>query len=141
VVEYITVPEVGRPLTVPVPPADLLDPRVRADTSRPQMPPPAPAPPASSALTAAYPTVAPVSPAAGTATGPAPDRTRNGLVKRPPRARTAASAGTGPSTVERPAALDESPAQLRDRLVSLRAGVRRGETQREVDPERGSRER
>jgi signal transduction histidine kinase len=138
VVEYITVPELGRPVTVPAPPADLLDPRVRADTTRPEVPsPPPPPPPPPPAATPAA--TGPRAPGAGS-TGP--DRTRNGLVKRPQRARAGQPAGTATaSTVDRPDPLDESPAQMRDRLMSLRAGVLRGETQRAADPERGSRER
>ncbi|GIH17538.1 sensor histidine kinase [Rugosimonospora africana] len=68
------------------------------------------------------------------------DRTRNGLLKRPRRARVERAEPTAvlprvggvADAVEppRPAALDESPAQVRNRLVSLRAGVQRGESER-----------
>lgn len=94
VVEYITVPEVGRPVTVPMP-----------------APPPPPVPP--DPIARAH-------------------RTRNGLAKRPPRSQ--ARQGTAAERAEwtapegpRPAVLDESPDQMRERLMSLRAGVRRGE--------------
>jgi hypothetical protein len=98
---------VGRPVTVPAPPADLLDPQARADTSRPEI---------------------------------VSDRTRNGLVKRPARGRLQppTAAVSRVDSQARPGTLDESPAQLRDRLVSLRAGILRGDTERRVEPERGN---
>jgi anti-sigma regulatory factor (Ser/Thr protein kinase) len=60
------------------------------------------------------------------------ERTRNGLAKRPPRKKSAnaasaaepAAAAAAPA--ERPEAMDESPDELRNRLMSLRAGVLRG---------------
>jgi len=114
VVEYITVPDVVRP------DLGIQRPTTQLPTVPAAVPPPAPVPNGSDAST---------------------DRTRNGLLKRPPRR---PGASVSPSIVERPerpAALDESPEQMRDRLVSLRAGVRRGETQRGVEGERGTRDR
>ncbi|HKT01008.1 MAG TPA: nitrate- and nitrite sensing domain-containing protein [Rugosimonospora sp.] len=153
VVEYITVPEVGRPVTVPVPPADMLDPTVRADTSLPDLMLEPEPPAAVYGPTAQLPTIAAPPPAAiptspAGPTGPT-ERTRNGLAKRQPRSR---AAEPEPSIVERPArpaTLDESPEQMRERLVSLRAGVLRGEVQRDTtnnhhhqgEGERGSRGR
>jgi anti-sigma regulatory factor (Ser/Thr protein kinase) len=85
-------------------------------------------------------------PAAGDATGAVlddgPDRTRNGLLKRPRRMRVEAGSAaghSGPRTVagaSRPAVLDGSPAQVRDRLVALRAGIARNTTEREENEER-----
>ncbi|MEN3304964.1 MAG: hypothetical protein V7603_1166 [Micromonosporaceae bacterium] len=68
------------------------------------------------------------------------DRTRNGLVKRPARGRLQPPTAVVSSvdSQARPGTLDESPAQLRDRLVSLRAGILRGDTERRVAPERGN---
>ncbi|WP_345138690.1 sensor histidine kinase [Dactylosporangium darangshiense] len=70
------------------------------------------------------------------------ERTRNGLRKRPAR-RPAAGAAvtaqpeTGPDRAERgepvrrPSMVDDSPAQVRDRMLSLRDGFRRNERDRE----------
>ncbi|HEY2674503.1 MAG TPA: nitrate- and nitrite sensing domain-containing protein [Rugosimonospora sp.] len=60
-----------------------------------------------------------------------PDRTRNGLLKRPRRARVEQAESPATEHPERPVVMDESPAQVRDRLVSLRAGVQRGESERD----------
>jgi signal transduction histidine kinase len=72
------------------------------------------------------------------------ERTRNGLRKRPQRNRPgqgppAGPGGSGPGTdrdqrpatdgAQRPAVIDESPEQLRARLLSLRAGVHRGQSE------------
>jgi anti-sigma regulatory factor (Ser/Thr protein kinase) len=70
--------------------------------------------------------------------GGAPERTANGLIKRPPRSRSGATS-TGHATAvsastdrtERPPVADESPDAMRSRLSALRAGVYRGETDRE----------
>jgi anti-sigma regulatory factor (Ser/Thr protein kinase) len=68
-----------------------------------------------------------------------PNRTRNGLLKRPrrvradraePPRRAAPEGGPGAAGTARPVAVDESPAQMRDRLVSLRAGFQRSESER-----------
>jgi anti-sigma regulatory factor (Ser/Thr protein kinase) len=68
----------------------------------------------------------------------APERTANGLLKRPPRSRSGA-ASTGRTTAvsaatdraEPPPVADESPDAMRSRLSALRAGVYRGEADRE----------
>jgi hypothetical protein len=52
-------------------------------------------------------------------------RTRNGLAKRPTRNRSANEAPVA-APAERPEVMDESPDELRNRLMSLRAGVLRG---------------
>ncbi|WP_344132232.1 sensor histidine kinase [Luedemannella flava] len=57
------------------------------------------------------------------------DRTANGLLKRQPRSR---AAQPGPAVPQQPAApraaeMDSSPAEVRSRLTSLRAGILRGE--------------
>jgi anti-sigma regulatory factor (Ser/Thr protein kinase) len=70
--------------------------------------------------------------------GGAPERTANGLIKRPPRSRSGATS-TGRATAvsaatdgaERAPVADESPDAMRSRLSALRAGVYRGETDRE----------
>ncbi len=78
-------------------------------------------------------TTGPTPAADTTATADAPTslaRTRNGLARRPPRGRDVPA----PSPVDRgdqPPAMDESPEQVRDRLMSLRAGLLRAEQQRE----------
>jgi anti-sigma regulatory factor (Ser/Thr protein kinase) len=67
--------------------------------------------------------------------GSDPDRTRNGLRKRIPRGQRAADL-TGPlpahrvidlDAADRAATVDDSPAQVRARLTSLRAGMERGQ--------------
>jgi hypothetical protein len=90
----------------------------------------------------------------GVVTSEGPERTRNGLVKRVPRAR---AAQPGPVAAEQPgraAPTDRSPVEMRSRLTSLRAGVQRGENARNkatgdaqvvldhsADPERGTHDR
>lgn len=66
------------------------------------------------------------------------ERTRNGLLKRPPRSQPAYGARppAGPAGASGdhpvpPAPVDESPEQVRDRLVSLRAGFQRSENERD----------
>ncbi|MFC4107946.1 nitrate- and nitrite sensing domain-containing protein [Micromonospora zhanjiangensis] len=63
-------------------------------------------------------------------TEPAVERTSNGLRKRLPRARrtspAVSPAAAVPETDHRPATIDAAPADIRDRLTALRAGVRRG---------------
>jgi hypothetical protein len=54
------------------------------------------------------------------------ERTRNGLAKRPTRKKSANTAPAAAAPAERPEAMDESPDELRNRLMSLRAGVLRG---------------
>jgi hypothetical protein len=58
------------------------------------------------------------------------ERTRNGLAKRPTRKKSAnaapAAEPAAAAPAERPEAMDESPDELRNRLMSLRAGVLRG---------------
>jgi hypothetical protein len=54
------------------------------------------------------------------------ERTRNGLTKRPARAGRAGTA-VKPVATERPAPLDDSPEQVRDRMVALRKGFQRNE--------------
>jgi anti-sigma regulatory factor (Ser/Thr protein kinase) len=118
--------------------------------ARPKLAPPAPPAPRAIEQTA---TLSPVvveyvaapsngsSPAAGPSAGSKPDRpdgtaerTRNGLAKRPVRNR---SSNTTPAQAaapdERPAVLDESPDQVRNRLMSLRAGALRGRAQSETE--------
>ena len=66
----------------------------------------------------------------GTGGGGDPARTRNGLVRRPPRTRPESSA---PATrADRATAVDHSPGEVRARLTALRAGVQRGETERQT---------
>jgi hypothetical protein len=66
-----------------------------------------------------------------------PERTANGLLKRPPRNRSGAVTGRATAVsaatdhAERPPVADESPDAMRSRLSALRAGVYRGETDRE----------
>jgi hypothetical protein len=66
-----------------------------------------------------------------------PERTANGLLKRPPRNRSGAATGRATAVsaatdhAERPPVADESPDAMRSRLSALRAGVYRGETDRE----------
>jgi hypothetical protein len=57
------------------------------------------------------------------------ERTRNGLVKRPPRAGRADTKAKA-AVAERPAALDDSPEQVRDRMVALRKGFQRNEQEK-----------
>ncbi|WP_420812811.1 nitrate- and nitrite sensing domain-containing protein [Micromonospora zingiberis] len=64
---------------------------------------------------------------------PVEERTTNGLRKRLPRdRRTVVSAPASARAVpdERPAALDDSPTNIRDRLTALRAGTLRGQIER-----------
>jgi signal transduction histidine kinase len=68
-------------------------------------------------------------PAGSAAVGTA-DRTRNGLRKRPPRVR-AAQAAPGPPGAPGAPGMDDSPAQVRDRMTSLRDGFQRNERERE----------
>lgn len=61
------------------------------------------------------------------------ERTPNGLRRRVPRARrTPAAAGypvsAGRNGADQPAAVDDSPVEVRNRLTALRAGIRRGHT-------------
>jgi anti-sigma regulatory factor (Ser/Thr protein kinase) len=55
------------------------------------------------------------------------ERTRNGLLKRVPRTRAAQHEPAAADNADRPASVDRSPAEMRARLTSLRAGVQRGE--------------
>ncbi|MEV6815886.1 nitrate- and nitrite sensing domain-containing protein [Micromonospora sp. NPDC051296] len=67
------------------------------------------------------------------AVDPAAERTTNGLRKRLPRERRAVSpAPAAASSVpdRGPAALDDSPADIRNRLTALRAGTQRGQIER-----------
>ncbi|WP_433533212.1 sensor histidine kinase [Micromonospora sp. CA-263727] len=60
------------------------------------------------------------------------DRTTNGLRKRLPRDRRPAPAppvAASPVPDQRPAALDDSPADIRNRLTALRAGTLRGQVE------------
>jgi signal transduction histidine kinase len=100
-VEYITVAEPGPAVTTPTPPGD---PREAFDSPVPAN---------------AHRSVPDQATDAG--------RTRNGLVKRPPRARTTTDAAPAAAPADQPPALDESPDHVRDRMMSLRAGIVRGE--------------
>lgn len=70
---------------------------------------------------------------ANTAAGGDPARTRNGLVRRPPRTRpeSPTSASAPVARADRATAVDHSPSEVRSRLTALRAGVQRGETERQ----------
>jgi anti-sigma regulatory factor (Ser/Thr protein kinase) len=149
-VELVNSPVTGITARVTLPPAALATPAaIEPTVVVPTAPvhhgsvplPPAPAPVAAQlsmgirpAPVVEYITVADPAPVAATALASAPDdveRTRNGLRKRLPRTRPAPAASTARSAPEeRPAPVDGSPEQLRDRLVSLRAGVHRGQTER-----------
>jgi anti-sigma regulatory factor (Ser/Thr protein kinase) len=66
----------------------------------------------------------------------APERTANGLIKRPPRNRSGAAptsrttaAAVATDRAERLPVADESPDAMRSRLAALRAGVYRGESE------------
>jgi hypothetical protein len=65
------------------------------------------------------------------------ERTRNGLLKRPMRSQVAQGApppaAPAGAAGHHPAPVDESPEQVRNRLVSLRAGFQRSESERGRD--------
>jgi anti-sigma regulatory factor (Ser/Thr protein kinase) len=132
VADYITVAEVGQPVTVPAAPAQWPDPApaqwpdpaVRADTIHPD-----PAPVVVDVPVVVEPAFIPaVSPS--NEDGPAVERTQNGLIKRPRHGRPIQPGPEIAPGRERPAVMDESPQELRNRLVSLRAGILRGESRR-----------
>ncbi|MFI7024607.1 nitrate- and nitrite sensing domain-containing protein [Micromonospora sp. NPDC049900] len=75
------------------------------------------------------------------AVGPVEERTTNGLRKRLPRERRASAPAptAGPvAGTPRPAAMDDSPMEIRNRLTALRAGTLRGQVDRPAPPTRSS---
>ncbi|WP_434739791.1 sensor histidine kinase [Micromonospora sp. SH-82] len=70
----------------------------------------------------------------GSAPAVAPSLTANGLRRRLPRDQRPTAGGppqptprTRPTTEQRPATIEDSPAEVRNRLTALRAGIRRGQ--------------
>jgi signal transduction histidine kinase len=98
-----------------------------ADPAQPRAPEPVGGPLAIGVRQIEYITVA--APVTVPADGDDRDRTRNGLLKRLPRTRTDPRAAPAAEQDDRPAVIDGSPDQTAARLMSLRAGVQRGQSE------------
>jgi signal transduction histidine kinase len=119
--------------TTPVPAQHPVVP-VPSDSAPPRVPAPVSAQLAIGVHPVEYVTVpGPDQPAAAmTGAAAGPQRTRNGLLKRPPRTTggQAPAASASEQRGERPPVVDDSPDQTAARLMSLRAGVQRGQSER-----------